>query len=346
MRRLVGALLERGWTVHFVGPVPPGPAHAGLVFHAVPAVDGRPSLRTLARCFRVAAGLSLANRVRYLWTFGSAYGALLSPLRLLPGRRMATFLRGSLSEQERAQGHGKPRRALVALAERTALAASDTVVAVSHDLARRAGPRSIVLPNDAPAAAPAADAADARRELGLPAGAFIVGTAGSITPVKSLETLVRAAALLPEAHVAVQGLAREETPYEGALRRLAADLGASARVHLLPWAPGARLLLSALDVVVVASRHEGCPNVLLEAMAMGRPCLGARSGGIEELLVDDDLLFPPGDAEGLAERLARLRDDPDERHRLAARARSRAAAYVFDWESRAVAILEAAFREA
>ena len=345
MQRLVRALLERGWTVQFVGPVAPAAAHPGLVFHPVSAPDGPLTPATLARCVARVAALCVGGGVRYLWTFGAAYSAFLAPLRLLPGRRLATFLRGSLGEQERARGSGSVRRGVAAAAERTAVAASDVVVAVSSDLARHAGAKAIVLPNDVRLGGAVPEAPAVRRELGLPPGAFVAGYAGSVTPIKSLETLARAVALVPDVHLAVQGFSRGETAYERSLRRLVGELGLDGRAHLLPWSPGGRGLLSALDVVVVPSRHEGCPNVLLEAMALGRPCLGARSGGIEEMLADDALLFPPGDAERLAARLAQLRDDPRERERLATLGRARAAAYDFDWDGRAVAILTAAFRE-
>jgi len=73
---------------------------------------------------------------------------------------------------------------------------------------------------------------------------------------------------------------------------------------------------------------------------LGLPCLGARSGGIQEMLVDEALLFPTGDA---AARLSELRDEPQERERLVSLARARAATYDFDGDERAAAILEASF---
>ena len=76
---------------------------------------------------------------------------------------------------------------------------------------------------------------------------------------------------------------------------------------------------------------------------MGRPCLGARSGGIEEMLVHDGLLFPEGDAEGLAARLKRLQEQPAEQERLVSLGRERAADYEFDWDERAAGALEAVF---
>jgi glycosyltransferase involved in cell wall biosynthesis len=344
MQRLAQGLLRRGWVVHFVGPLPLAPSHANFVFHQVRATGrGQPSAATLARCIREALAVCRRHRLRHVWSFGAAYSALLIPFRFWPGGRLATFLRGSLEEQERAKGAGPLRRSAARIVERAAVAASSVTIAVSHELAGRAGGKATVLPNDVHVTGfpPARD--EARRSLGLPVDAFLVGYAGAIVPIKDLETLVGAVALVPGAHLALQGFSSNETAYERRLRERVSELGLASRSHLLAWAPGARTLLAALDVLVMPSRHEGCPNVLLEAMAFGRPCLGARTGGIEEMLVHDELLFAPGDAERLAARLERLQEQPRERERLASLARSRATEYQFDWEARAADLLESAF---
>ena len=65
------------------------------------------------------------------------------------------------------------------------------------------------------------------------------------------------------------------------------------------------LWLSASDVLCLPSRREGCPNVVLEALASGRPVVAARVGGVPELLNDrNGIMVPPDDAGALAEALA------------------------------------------
>jgi glycosyltransferase involved in cell wall biosynthesis len=75
-------------------------------------------------------------------------------------------------------------------------------------------------------------------------------------------------------------------------------------------------------------------------MALGRPCLGARCAGIEEMLVHDALLFPPGDGWRLGERLDNLRGSAAARASATVMCRQRAEAYRFDWDARAVDVLE------
>ncbi len=66
--------------------------------------------------------------------------------------------------------------------------------------------------------------------------------------------------------------------------------------------------LDGADAFILASRQEGLPRAMIEAMARGLPCLGARVGGIPELL-DDDALVPVDDHRALARAIdTRLRD--------------------------------------
>jgi len=79
------------------------------------------------------------------------------------------------------------------------------------------------------------------------------------------------------------------------------------------------------DAFCLASFAEGLPVVLMEAMAMGIPCVSTFIAGIPELVRDsqDGLLVPASDVDALAEALARLMDEPDLRQRLAASGRLR-----------------------
>lgn len=87
-------------------------------------------------------------------------------------------------------------------------------------------------------------------------------------------------------------------------------------------------LLAAADVFVLASRWEGLPYSVIEAMMAGLPVVASRVGGLPELVVDGltGFLVPPGDAEALGRALARLLRDPAERARMGEAARRRALA--------------------
>ena len=64
--------------------------------------------------------------------------------------------------------------------------------------------------------------------------------------------------------------------------------------------------MSAADLLCLPSYMEGCPNVVLEALATGRGVVATGVGGIPEILTDaTGILVPPGDADELANALAR-----------------------------------------
>jgi glycosyltransferase involved in cell wall biosynthesis len=77
-------------------------------------------------------------------------------------------------------------------------------------------------------------------------------------------------------------------------------------------------LLTAADIVVVASRQEGLPVVLMEATSVGAAIVATSVGGIPQVIVDGEngLLVPPGDPGRLVDALARVSADPELRHRL------------------------------
>jgi glycosyltransferase involved in cell wall biosynthesis len=96
------------------------------------------------------------------------------------------------------------------------------------------------------------------------------------------------------------------------LRRQAIDEGVADRVTFLGALPGAedvRAELAKADLYVLASRQEGLPRALIEAMACGIVCIGADVGGTAELL-DAEHLFRPGDVGALVAAIERTIADP------------------------------------
>ena len=76
--------------------------------------------------------------------------------------------------------------------------------------------------------------------------------------------------------------------------------------------------LKEAHLFVLASRTEGLPRAMIEAMAEGLPCIGSTVGGIPELLAPEDLV-PPGDVEALAAKIREVAADAPRRYRMSER---------------------------
>lgn len=160
-----------------------------------------------------------------------------------------------------------------------------------------------------------------RSELGLDAETVLFLGMGRLVPQKDWATLVRAVARYegPPAHWAIAGEGQDRA----ALHALIAELGVAGRVTLLGLRTDAPDLLNACDALVLSSTYEGLPNVVLEAMAAGRPVVATRVGGCAELLgAGFGTLVAPGSPAELAVAMAALAaQDPAQRRATGTAAR-------------------------
>lgn len=153
--------------------------------------------------------------------------------------------------------------------------------------------------------------AEARNRLGLPSRGELIGYVGNLSQEKGPLVLLEAFELLcserPEASLVYVGGGR----LQAELSRLADATPARTRVQVLGPRPHQEIptWLAAFDVLCLPSFREGCPNVVLESKACGRPVVASRVGGVPEILDEDSgVLVPPGDPLALAAGLRRALD--------------------------------------
>ena len=153
-----------------------------------------------------------------------------------------------------------------------------------------------------------------------------VGVVANLRPVKNIELLVQAAALLktshPNARFLIAGEGESRTNIEALIRELALQ----DRIDLLGTVADIPTFLRTLDVAVLCSRSEGSPNSIMEYMATGLPTVATDVGGCRELIEDRQhgLLVSSEDPAQLAAAIDRLLRDSALAQRLGANARQRA----------------------
>ena len=183
-----------------------------------------------------------------------------------------------------------------------------TRVFVSDDLKDRlgAGPSARVIHNgvEIPSTTPP------RPEGFAPGRAHFVAV-GRLEPVKALEVAIEAMSqgdLAARAILHVVG----DGPERASLEARVAALGLGSAVFFHGFRRDALAFIAHADALVLSSRHEGVPYVLLEALALGTPAVSTRVGGIPEVVRDgvEGLLVPPADPDALGAALSRLLNEP------------------------------------
>ncbi len=197
-----------------------------------------------------------------------------------------------------------------------------TFVAVSHGLADqirrhwRISPERVrVIHNgiDTERFAPPRQRADGKQALGIAPDCFVVGSVGSLRPVKNHALLIDAFARFRQRHGPSVLLLVGDGPLLSALQQRAAGLGLAAAVRFCGRQPDVVRYLAAMDVFVQPSLKEGSPTAVLEAMACGVAALAVASSGCRELHARTGLprLVGAADCGALVEALESLAaDDP------------------------------------
>lgn len=182
--------------------------------------------------------------------------------------------------------------------------------------------------------------AEARRRMGVPEDAVVLGYLGRLHEEKGVDLLVdaflEALAGREQVHLVLIGKGH----LEGELRARVERAGVK-RVHFLGEVLAASSLLAGLDVYVQPSRREGRSLSMLEAMAAALPTVAQALPAIREIHVDGEtaLLVPPGPKPPFAQAISRLIDDPSLRTRLGRNARHHVRRYSVDAMAEAYAAL-------
>ena len=147
-------------------------------------------------------------------------------------------------------------------------------------------------------------------------------TVGSLSQLyKGVDTVIRATAEARRQGVDLRLTVVGDGKYRTYLEDLARKEGLNGHVHFTGALPGHQAVkheLDRADLFVLASRTEGLPRALIEAMARGLPCIASAVGGIPELLPNEDMV-PPGRPSELSKKITQVIADTARRERMSAR---------------------------
>jgi glycosyltransferase involved in cell wall biosynthesis len=166
--------------------------------------------------------------------------------------------------------------------------------------------------------------ADCRARLGLPLHAPAVGGVMRFDAVKDpdlwLETAAAIAAARSDVHFVLAGYGHGD--FADRLFQKGEQLGLSDRLIMPGVAIDVGKIYGALDILLLTSKHENVPNVMIEAQAAGVPVVGPAVGGIGEVMLDGvtGLLVPRRSARELADAVLRGLSDPNWRDNAAVEA--------------------------
>jgi glycosyltransferase involved in cell wall biosynthesis len=152
----------------------------------------------------------------------------------------------------------------------------------------------------------------------------LVGIVARLVPIKAHEDFLEAARLIvqgmPEARFLIIGDGQRRAELE----RLVDSLGLRSSVRFLGWRRDLERVYADLDVVALASRNEGSPVALIEALAAARPVVSTAVGGVPEVVLDGQtgLLVPSSEPPALAQAILRLLKDRAYAENLAAAGRT------------------------
>lgn len=301
-------------------------AHAGIAVDRVAEVDRRfdvkGMLATWSRLRRLRPDLL---HVHHVWPAADRYLALIARAARVPHLVVTEHIVG--------RSHSSGQRML----KRDELSRAEAVTAVTgaiaETLARDYGiepGRVRIVPNgaDPPEVEREAEVARRWRERFLPTPLkplWVV--AGRLEEQKGHDVLFDALARLVAKGVDFTLAVAGEGSRRSWLEQQALSRGLAPRVQFVGQLDDVAGLLAAADAVLLPSRWEGLPLVLLEAMARGRPIVASAVGGVPDAIEDGvhGTLVPPGDAEALAAALEQLHRSADRawRHGRAAAQRVR-----------------------
>ena len=158
-----------------------------------------------------------------------------------------------------------------------------------------------------------------RKSIGLLSDRLNLACLATLSPAKGIDYLLQAMKIVQQyERVALYILGTDEQfpSYRSELETFARQY--LTDVHFLGWREEPLCILSLMDALVLPSLHEDAPRSVMEAMALGKPVIATRVGGLPSMLEEggNGFLVPARDAAALADSIIELARNPERRERM------------------------------
>ena len=319
--RIGGGLATLGWDVSVCSLMPAGELASEFRRLSIPVKSvGMKSFRSILHCRRLVRHLR-EIRPDILQTFlfhANVLGRLSGQIAGVP------VICSGIRVAER---RSKARLWLDRLTDRMVdchICVSETVRDFSHRVGRLPGDKLQVIGNGVDAALFNHVKKAELSEFGIPADARVLLFVGRLDPQKNPDLLVEMMRKLASANPAVHLLLVGDGIMRGSLQQSVIQSGLRKQVHFAGQQKNVAGLMKAADILILPSRWEGLPNVILEAMATGLPVIASDVDGSGELIKSGQTgeLFHVGDLDGLLAAVQRSLDEPQRAALMAAAAQN------------------------
>jgi len=159
-----------------------------------------------------------------------------------------------------------------------------------------------------------AESCDSRSRFKINSSEFVIGQIARIHPSKGQDVFIRALAQVVETHPNVRALIVGDTVIDNSdwfldeLKQLVKELDLVDKIIFTGFVEDIVEIYRSLDLVVLPSKSEGFGRTIAEAMAMSKPVVATKVGGLPELILDGEtgILIPPEDSNAFAEAILRV----------------------------------------
>jgi glycosyltransferase involved in cell wall biosynthesis len=352
---MLEAFLDRNCETHCLSltPIPITNSHFHNHVMYLPLKSARGLIAKLAVVFVFplwSFWVAWREKIDLIIAFGSLYAFLQGFSKWILKKPMVTLIRGSSYFALTIQNSPRYLLYLNRMVEYLGLLLSDRIItnnmATRDEMLKRFDKKKNIdvqiLYNNVPPMnfRKPDDISNTRDKYGIPGDARVLVTAGILTRGKNIEILIESLSKIETRNVYLlivgDGSTEADLSYKDSLQGLAKKLGVDENVILTGWLEKEEFgkVYIASDLFVLPSLSEGMPNVLLEALGSGLPCIGSNIAGIKDILHYDEMLFDPLDDRALSHKIRQLFSDIEFFELVKNLCQERKNVFVFNWKEK------------